>query len=320
MDLGSKIRKYRTMHDMTQNELGVKIGFSSSTADSRIRKYEANKMAPKEEIRNKLIEALDVDASALTDINIQSFEDVMQVLFQFEEDLGMDIEITEGKTCLTFDHSNKEIELLLSYLLSWYLKKRSLPGPDDPTFAEADLQYELWKSRFPRDLKALWKQQEEQLSETYDPIVEKMLPGHKAPETISDLIRRLHDLAEAGIAYKADHRFYGIGDGALVLSFPLSELLEIKDTDAGKVYAEFLCDLKFMEEKGIEISREMLTTEGGTQISYILRHSPLSGVAAIAEKIRQHEANKDQNTDWDEKMFRFEYEDALRLYNVKLQG
>ena len=161
---------------MTQNELGVKIGFSSATADSRIRKYESNKMAPKEEIRTKLVEALDVDESALTDINIQSFEDVMQVLFQFEEDLGMDIEITQGKTSLTFDHSNKDIELLLSYLFSWYLKKRSLPVPEDPNLSEAERQYELWKSRFPRDLKAFWKEQEQLLTEAYAPVREEVRP------------------------------------------------------------------------------------------------------------------------------------------------
>ncbi len=318
MDLGSKIRKYRTMHDMTQNELGVKIGFSSATADSRIRKYESNKMAPKEEIRTKMVEALDVDASALTDINIQNFEDVMQVFFQFEEELGMEIEITEGKTSLVLDHSNKDNELLLSYLFSWYLKKRSLPGPDDPNEGEAQWQYELWKSRFPKDLKASWKEQEQMVAEAYAPLIEELLPDRKAPETISDLIRHFKKMIDAGIVFKADHRFIKIGDGALILSFPVSGLMEIKDTEAGRLFAEFLCDLKLMEGKGMVLSQEMLTTESGTRISYVLSYSPLSGVVSVIQRIQQFEVDKDQHTDWDERMFRVQYEEDLRLFDVRL--
>ena len=83
MTLGDKIRKYRIMNDLTQKDLGLMVGFSAATADSRIRKYERDLMAPKEDIRKKLAEALDVDLSALSDINIQSLEDVMQVLFLF---------------------------------------------------------------------------------------------------------------------------------------------------------------------------------------------------------------------------------------------
>ena len=40
MTLGDKIKKYRILRQLTQKELGEKVGFSSKTADSRIRKYE----------------------------------------------------------------------------------------------------------------------------------------------------------------------------------------------------------------------------------------------------------------------------------------
>ena len=85
MTLGDKIRKYRTLQDMTQKDLGLMAGFSAATADSRIRKYEKDIMAPKDDIRQKLIEALDVDPSALSDINIESYEDIMQVFFLLED-------------------------------------------------------------------------------------------------------------------------------------------------------------------------------------------------------------------------------------------
>ena len=85
MTLGEKIKKYRELRGLTQRELGQKVGFSAGTEDSRIRKYEKNIMAPKTEIRNKLADALDADLSALSDINIQTYEDVMHTLFLFEE-------------------------------------------------------------------------------------------------------------------------------------------------------------------------------------------------------------------------------------------
>ena len=43
-------RLWLLLRQLTQKELGEKVGFSSKTADSRIRKYEKNIMAPKTEI------------------------------------------------------------------------------------------------------------------------------------------------------------------------------------------------------------------------------------------------------------------------------
>ena len=59
-------------------------------------------MAPKTEIRNKLADALDVDLSALSDINIQTYEDIMHTLFLFEEEFDMDIDRTEEKNNFIF--------------------------------------------------------------------------------------------------------------------------------------------------------------------------------------------------------------------------
>lgn len=72
MTLGEKIKKYRELRGLTQRELGQKVGFSAGTEDSRIRKYEKNMMAPKIDIRRKIAEALDIDMSALNDIDIQT--------------------------------------------------------------------------------------------------------------------------------------------------------------------------------------------------------------------------------------------------------
>ena len=106
-------RLWLLLRQLAQKELGEKVGFSSKTADSRIRKYKKNIMAPKTEIRNKLADALDADLSALSDINIQTYEDV-------------DIDRTEEKTTLSFDNHNKKIAPLITYLYTWHCNKNLL--------------------------------------------------------------------------------------------------------------------------------------------------------------------------------------------------
>ena len=119
MKLGNKIRKYRQLNNLSQKELGMKVGFSAATADSRIRKYESDAMAPKADIRAKLAEALNTDVEAISDIDISSFADVMYVLFELEEKYGLQIEKHDGKTSIVFEDSNKDIETLISFLNIW---------------------------------------------------------------------------------------------------------------------------------------------------------------------------------------------------------
>ena len=119
MTLGEKIKKYRILKGLTQKELGLAVGFSAATADSRIRKYERDLIAPKDDIRIKLAKALEVDLSAISDIDVATYEDVMQVLFLFEESYGMDIDKKDGKTVLVFDDKNESIRTLITYMNLW---------------------------------------------------------------------------------------------------------------------------------------------------------------------------------------------------------
>lgn len=102
MTLGEKIKKYRELRGLTQKALGERVGFSIGTEDSRIRKYEKDMMAPKEDIRIKIAEALDIDMSALNDIDIQTEEDAIRILFYLEEKYGLEITKTRDEILLTF--------------------------------------------------------------------------------------------------------------------------------------------------------------------------------------------------------------------------
>ena len=81
MTLGNKIRKYRKLKGLSQKELGLMAGFSEATADSRIRKYESDAMAPKAAIRQRIADALEVDMSAFSSLDLSTHGDVRQALF-----------------------------------------------------------------------------------------------------------------------------------------------------------------------------------------------------------------------------------------------
>ena len=192
MTLGEKIKKYRELRELTQRELGQKVGFSSGTEDSRIRKYEKNMMAPKTDIRRKIAEALDIDMSALNDIDIQTEKDAIRALFYLEEKYGMDIKKTDRDISLTFDIDNTDIWKLIEYLEEWatkkeeYIKKKGIKklkagfvnemeareyasflencnrmaGYNGSRFSieygcpvsEAQEEYDIWKAQFPKNL------------------------------------------------------------------------------------------------------------------------------------------------------------------------
>ena len=148
MTLGKKIRKYRVLKGLTQRELGLAVGFSEATADSRIRKYELDIIKPKDSMREKIARALEVDLSAISDIDIATYEDVMQVLFLFEEVFGMEVEIRGGKTMLVFDNGNRRIQALLSSLKLWRMQKTVLLLSHGSPTADQKKKYEIWKAGF----------------------------------------------------------------------------------------------------------------------------------------------------------------------------
>ena len=49
MTQGERIKYIRNSRKMTQKQLGLLCGFSESTADVRIRQYESNAKAPKQD-------------------------------------------------------------------------------------------------------------------------------------------------------------------------------------------------------------------------------------------------------------------------------
>lgn len=319
MTLGEKIRKYRTMKGLTQQELGLKVGFSAATADSRIRKYERDVMAPKDDIRMKLADALDVDMSALSDIDISTELDVMQVLFFLEEEYGLELVRTKDKTSFVFDNKNPKLALLMSYLYTWSVEKKNLPTGDDEASYEADLKYRQWKARFPKDVNFFWDNQFDLIETKYLRYVSGNSETKSKIQYVSDFLIILRTLIQSNISIEAGHRSFGIGDGALVLTFVTSELLSVELLSVKKAFGKFLSALKIMQEYGMPCYYSLGSDEAGTKISYTLRWSALGALGIEIEKIQEYEKNKSSLPDFEIEIFENSFNNKLSQYKLNIK-
>ena len=319
MTLGEKIKKYRLMKNLTQKDLGIKVGFSAATADSRIRKYEKDIMAPKNDIRQKIADALDIDLSALSDINIESYEDIMQILFLFEENLGMEIERKDGKTHLIFDDNNKDIEKFISYLYIWHSQKKNLISTSDTISTEEMYKYKIWKSRFPKDINAYWNKQLDDLDQLYAPLVKKSASKNKKITLLSEFLLQIRKLIQSGVSIETNVKLSGTGQAALVLGFYLPEILNTNNKERLLHFADYIYNLETLQSYGMLIDRQILTKEKGTQVIYSLKLSPLSAFKSTIDKISHFENDIANKNDWDIESFESQFESDLKMYDMNLK-
>ena len=319
MTLGEKIKKYRLMKNLTQKDLGIKVGFSAATADSRIRKYEKDIMAPKNDIRQKIADALDIDLSALSDINIESYEDIMQILFLFEENLGMEIERKDGKTHLIFDDNNKDIEKFISYLYIWHSQKKNLISTSDTISTEEMYKYKIWKSRFPKDINAYWNKQLDDLDQLYATLVKKSASKNKKITLLSEFLLQIRKLIQSGVSIETNVKLSGTGQAALVLGFYLPEILNTNNKERLLHFADYIYNLETLQSYGMLIDRQILTKEKGTQVIYSLQLSPLSAFKSTIDKISHFENDIANKNDWDIESFESQFESDLKMYDMNLK-
>ena len=103
MTLGEKIKCFRELRNLTQKDLGIKVGFKESTADVRIAQYESDVSAPKTKIRTAIADALQVDIAFLNKNNIS--KDMIISLFELQQILKFDVKLVN-------DHITLEIPTL----------------------------------------------------------------------------------------------------------------------------------------------------------------------------------------------------------------
>ena len=87
--IGGKIKKCREFRGYTQKELGIKCGFSETTADVRIAQYEKNQKTPRPKVLKAISKALGVDEEALYETDLSDRKKMIHALFDLEEYFGL---------------------------------------------------------------------------------------------------------------------------------------------------------------------------------------------------------------------------------------
>ena len=312
MSVGRKIRAIRDLRGMTQKDLGIKAGFSATTADVRIRQYESNKMVPKEDKLKEIADALDIDVSALKSHDIYSDLDLMQILFEIEEIYGLEIGKDANRYILSFDEDHPLFRFINNNLDSWYLAKSKLLSYSEESGYD-DKEYSLWKYRFPLDNMELENMNAAKVQEKYKPFVNNSYSIKKVNEFIllfEKLIRNGFDIQIASAPERS-----GIGTYVCCAIFKHSELLDATG-EAANAYAEYLSMISYLEKSGIEIERETTSFDGETLLGIYFYNSVLS--TALSHTVREIiKAYKEGMLD--DKIMQMQYKDSLRTFNVPIE-
>ncbi len=144
MKTGDKIKYFRELRGLNKKELGIKLGYSPSTATVRISQYEYNKKKPKLETLSKIAEVLNIDISALVDINISTNIEFMRALFKMEEKYNLKTEKDGADFILRFSNLVEKNKQLQNYFVAWLDKQEQLD-----LGACSKKEYELWCAKFP---------------------------------------------------------------------------------------------------------------------------------------------------------------------------
>ena len=153
LTMGKKIKYYRTLRGLTQKQLGILCGFEPPSADVRISQYEKNVKAPRPNAILQLSKALRVDRSALSDITINDEADIMRMLFYLDRIVGINVEISGSRCHLDFDLSDRNFELLLSYINDW-IKQKEKRSENYFSCNVYEEEYVQWEATFPQNKKS----------------------------------------------------------------------------------------------------------------------------------------------------------------------
>jgi len=142
MQFGTRLKQARKHRGLTQKELGMMVGFDEKTADVRIAQYESETRLPKEELRDKMAAALNINPRYLRSYEGFCAEDILFLLFELDDEVRLRLSKP--------DPLEREINIVIPYgtvndfLKDWMKVKQALA---DETITKED--YNEWKLTWP---------------------------------------------------------------------------------------------------------------------------------------------------------------------------
>ncbi len=102
MKIGKRIRFFRELRGMTQQELGTCAGLSKKTGGVRVAQYETGARTPKAALQRRFADALGVSPDALNIPGLDTPAGVMHTLFALEDLYELRAEETGEELILRF--------------------------------------------------------------------------------------------------------------------------------------------------------------------------------------------------------------------------
>lgn len=152
MTVGERIKYARKMRELTQKELGLRIGFDENTADVRVAQYESGTRTPKMDILSKIAEVLDVNIDSLREPTLEDTTSFLHLLFNLEMDAKQrhtnNFSIVSVPDDTFKEQTHPAIQfynhLLEDFLLEWQLRRIELRNG---TITKEE--YDEWMFNFP---------------------------------------------------------------------------------------------------------------------------------------------------------------------------
>lgn len=305
---GYRIKKYRELRGMSQQELGVKCGFPVKSAALRIRQYETNKQIPRDKELLKIIaNALGMNEKAIFDLDLSSGEQVYPLMFELEDLYGLRPCYKDGFYYLRFDYEEGESwkqynEKIYPFLKDWYeMRVKCLPDDNDSeeTKKEKIRSYTIWKGEYPIQVNR--KKQEnqsvayrmaelqmemdnlntvkEESIQRYNEVkrkakelITKVAPKFQSIKKTSDLLVFIIDMMEQGLEIKGrkiDGRFESVRPGLENgLDLLSVAIKEIENPEGIVNYAKVAYVMKSLKDLGISITERLTSLNNELFITY----------------------------------------------------
>ncbi|MCI8403378.1 MAG: helix-turn-helix transcriptional regulator [Clostridia bacterium] len=145
MAIGNRIKLFRNMRNLTQKELGAKVGFPFNATDVRIAQYESEKRIPKDDMVNKLASILDVSPAAIKVPEIDTYIGVMHTLFTLEDTFGIKVNKIDGELCISLDKTNSAYLSMFEMLNSWQMEYEKFQNGEI-----TKEEYDYWRYNYPK--------------------------------------------------------------------------------------------------------------------------------------------------------------------------
>ena len=312
MTIGQKIRFYRDLRGYTQAQLGGKVGLQAD----RIRQYETDVRTPKMDKLKEIAEALDVDVAALSDIDVKTEEDLMQIIFELEDRYSMHMQKIDGKAVLVFDNADKNNSVINTYLNFWYDKRQAfaLESGSDTRLKE----YMSWRGRFGSNEKAFEEGIIQKLEAAYKAEVEKLTKAKaKHCVTTSDLTRLLCKISPDVILETTTKRNPHSRNVSYGFVFDAAKLL--KADSYSKDFALFLYELSYFKKLGCNWHSAIEYSGSAIKIVYYIPINSFNVVTSMVDDWRNYSLKKDSYSVLAKEEFEHRFETDLLMHTANIK-